>query len=61
MLIIRNDRINNHFSDNFVPLCHVDYFINGDRRKLTVICICHFLHFPKLNFIFSSLRDALIS
>ena len=22
---------NNHFSNKFVPLCHVGYFINGDE------------------------------
>jgi len=25
----------NNLSDKFVPPCHVGYFINGDRRKLT--------------------------
>ena len=39
MLAIRNDHIDNHFSDKFVPLCHVNYFINDDRCKLTVGCI----------------------
>jgi len=32
--------VDNHFSDKFVPLCHVDYFINGDERKLTAGYIC---------------------
>ena len=40
MLIIRDSHVDNHFSDKFVPLCHVGYFINGDRRKLTVGYIC---------------------
>ena len=35
MLIIRDDHVDNHFSDKFVALCHVDYFINDDQRKLT--------------------------
>ena len=32
ILAIRDDHVDNYFSDKFVPLCHVDYFINGDRR-----------------------------
>ena len=36
MLAIRDDHVVNHFSDKFVLLCHVGYFINGDRRKLIV-------------------------
>ena len=38
-MTIRDDHIDNHFDDKFVPLCHVDYFINfikDDRQKLTV-------------------------
>ena len=27
--------VDNHFSDKFVLLYHVDDFINGDRQKLT--------------------------
>jgi len=27
--------VDNHLSDKFVPMCHVGYFINGDRQKLT--------------------------
>ena len=34
MLTIRDDHVDNHFSDKFVTLCHVDYFINGDEQKL---------------------------
>ena len=30
MLTIRNDHINNHFSDKFIPLYHISYFINDD-------------------------------
>ena len=41
MLTIRDDHIDNYFSNKFAPLCHVDYFINSDGRKLTVRCICH--------------------
>ena len=36
MLTIRDDYVDNHFSDKFVPIYHVDYFINGDGWKLTV-------------------------
>ena len=35
MLKIRNDQVDNHFNDKFVPLCHVGYFIKGNGRKLT--------------------------
>jgi len=31
----------NHFSDKFVPPCHVGYFINDDARKLRAGYICH--------------------
>jgi len=41
MLIIRDGHVNNHFSDKFVPMCYVGYFINNDKRKLTVGYICH--------------------
>ena len=27
-------------SDKFVPMCHVDYFINDDKQKLTDEYIC---------------------
>ena len=37
MLAIKDGHVDNHFSDKFVPLCHVAYFINDDRRKLTTI------------------------
>ena len=30
MLIIRYDYIDNYFSDKFIPVCHVNYIINGD-------------------------------
>ena len=40
MLTIRDNHVDNHFSDKFVHLCHVGYFINGDGRKLNVKCIC---------------------
>ena len=40
MLTIRNDHIDNHFSDKFVSLWHLDYFINGDGQKLTAEYIC---------------------
>ena len=32
--------VGNHFSDKFVPPCHIGYFINGDGRKLMVGYIC---------------------
>jgi len=60
MLSIRDGHVDNHFNDKFVSLCHVGYFINGDRWKLTVE-YSHFLHFQGLNFIFSSFRDSFIS
>ena len=41
MLAIRDGHADNHFSDTFVPPCHVSYFINGDKRKLTGRYICH--------------------
>ena len=34
MLTIRDDHVDNYFTDKFVHLCHVSYFINGDGRKL---------------------------
>ena len=40
MLIIRDDHVGNHFSDKFVPLCQIGYFINGDRQELTTGYIC---------------------
>ena len=40
MLAIKDHHINNLFSDKFIHLCHVDYFINGDGYKLTVKYIC---------------------
>ena len=40
MLIIRDNQVDNHFSDKFVPLGHINYFINGDGRKLTNGYIC---------------------
>ena len=35
MPTIKNDYVDNYFSDKFVHLCHVNYFINCDERKLT--------------------------
>lgn len=35
MLTIIDDHVVNHFTDKFVFPCHVDYLINGNRRKLT--------------------------
>ena len=35
MLTSRDNHADNHFSDNFVHLCYVGYFINDDGRKLT--------------------------
>jgi len=59
MLVIHVD---NHFSDEFIPPCHVSYFFNNDGRKLTAGYICHnFLHFQGLNFVFSSFGDIFIS
>ena len=33
MLTIKDDHVDNHFSDKFIPPCHVGYFINGDGQK----------------------------
>ena len=41
ILTIRDGHVGNHFSDKFVPKCHVGYFINGDRQKFTARYICH--------------------
>ena len=41
MLVIRDDHIDNYFSDKFVYLCHVNYFINGDGQKLMTEYICY--------------------
>ena len=41
MLTIKDDHVDNHFSDKFVPMCHVSYFINSNRRKLSTEYICH--------------------
>jgi len=27
--------VGNHFNNEFVPPCHIDYIINDDGRKLT--------------------------
>ena len=40
MLAIRDGHVDNHFSEKFIHLCHVGYFINEDERKLTVEYIC---------------------
>ena len=62
MLTTRDDHVDDHFSDKFVPMCHVDYFINSDGWKLMAryIC-CIFLQLWRLNFVFSSFRDAFVS
>ena len=41
MLTTRDDYVDNHFSDKFVSLCHVGYFIYGDGKKLTIGYICY--------------------
>ena len=40
MLAIRDNHVGHHMNDKFVPLCHVDYFINSHGHKLTVKYIC---------------------
>ena len=60
MLTIRDDYLDNYLSDKFVYLCHVDWFINNDGRKLAGY-ICHLLHFRGLNFSFSSFKDAFVN
>jgi len=49
--------VDNHFNDKFVSLCHVGYFTNDDRQ----IYLSHFLHFQRLNFVFTSFRNIFIS
>ena len=44
MLAIGDYHIDNYFSDKFVPMCHVDYFINGDEQKLTIGYICRIFY-----------------
>ena len=41
MLTIRDDHVGNYFNNKFIPLYHVGYFINGDRRKLIAEYVCH--------------------
>ena len=33
MPAIRDDYVDNHFTNKFIPLCHIDYFINGDGES----------------------------
>ena len=44
MLTIRDDHVDNRFSEKFIPLCHVSYFIYDDRRKLTTKYIYHTIY-----------------
>ena len=41
MLASRNDHVDHNFSDRFVHLCHVGYFINDEGQKLMDGYICH--------------------
>ena len=59
MLTIRDDYADNHFSDKFVSPCHLDYFIN--TKFNSQIYLSHFLHFQRLNFVFSYFRDAFVN
>ena len=61
MLVIRDDHVDNHFSDKFVPICHVGYFFNGNRQVNSRIYLLHFFHFRELNFVFLSLKNAFVS
>jgi len=70
MLTIRNDHVDHHLSDKSFPPYHVDYFINYDEHipKLNLshflshwIYLLHFLHFLKLNFVFSSFKNTFVS
>jgi len=54
MLLIRDNHVDNHFSDKFVSMCHVNYFINSDDGVNDQIYLSHFLYFLRLNFVFSS-------
>ena len=40
MLTIRDGYVDNNFSDKFITLYHIDYFINDDERKLMAEYIC---------------------
>ena len=40
MLTIKDDHLDKYFSNKFVPLCYVSYFINGNQRKLMTEYIC---------------------
>jgi len=60
MLTIRDDHIDNYFSDKFVHLYHVDYFINGDRQKLMTGYIYYTFTLSGLNFVFSSFIVAIL-
>ena len=44
MLTIRDDHVDNHFSDKFVLSYYVGYFINGDGQKLTPEYIYHYFY-----------------
>jgi len=54
--------VDNHFCDIFVPLCHINSFINGNRQKLTDEWICRtYFHFRGLKFEFSPFEDKFVS
>ena len=40
ILTSKDDHVDNHFSEKFVPLYHVGYFTNGDGLKLIAGYIC---------------------
>ena len=46
-LAIRDDHVDNHLNDKFVPMCHVYYFINGDGQKLMTEYICRTFYTSK--------------
>jgi len=61
MLAIRDDHNNNYFNDKFVHLCHINYFINGDGRKLTTEYICDTFYTLRTKFYISIFQDVVVS
>ena len=43
MLVTRDDHVNNYFTDKFVPMCYVSYFINGNEQKSSDIFVTLFI------------------
>jgi len=54
-------QVGNHLNDKFVSSCHVGYFINGDRRKLTAWHIFVLFTLYGLNFVFLYFSDTFMN